>query len=264
MSIDHSPFFEDEYESLIDLPGFPYIRIEPMLLMGEVDDIDALWRSQHEELLFALHGKKGDFLVVSNHRLCVYEIPRPMSGATWLGINVLINLPGISTIYGAFDDLKGIGSATAKFTSWVSPTQRKKRKLNEKERMPNPKDIRDVAWDTEDENQVMLISIYRERILLENAFGWKLRTEKYWRNDQESYPRIHFGENGVTLAMCEAGSNETITGSFEALAPCAIPEIAEHVASVNFDLITRYGWTAERREGVILGIAEDPDSETRG
>ena len=106
------------------------------------------------------------------------------------------------------------------------------------------------------EEQLMMISIYRERILLENAFGWKLKTEKYWRNDQETYPWIHFGESGVTLATSEAGATEPVVGSFEALVPCNIPEIAEHVANVNFDLISHYGWSAALNEGVILGIAE--------
>jgi len=259
MAIDHSPFLEEEHEVLSELPGFPYLRIEPILLLDNNDDVDELWRSEQEELLFCVHGVKGQLLVVSNHRIRVFRIPKPqgfMRGTA----GFLFDMSPLGEIVGAFDGVKDVAVSANSFRKWVSPKQRRQRAENEAAGMPNPKDFEDVTWKIKDPNILAMISCYKERVLLENAFKWKLLHEEYWRNDEKRYLAIHFGEKQITFSAADS-EGDINSDTFEAAEPCGIPEIAQFVAEINFQLLENSGWTAVLDEGVLLHDAAAFQSE---
>lgn len=251
MSIDHTPFLEEEYEALMGLPGYPYLRIEPILLLDNNDEVDELWHSAQEELLFSLHGLKGQLLVVSNHRVRVFKITAPR-GFIRGSIGFLYDMTSpLAEIGDAIDTVKDLGGAANTFKNWLSPKQRRQRAANKDSGMPNPKEIKDVTWKTKDPETLALVSLYKERILLENAFKWKLLREAYWRNDDKPHLAIHFAESQITFSTLGKKGN-TQSDSFKVAEPCCIPEIAELVAKLNFPLIEKSGWNVDLDDGVLL------------
>ena len=153
MAKDHTSFMEEESEALMELPGFPYLRFEPILLQGNIEDVDELWRSEQEELLFLLHGAEKQLLLVSNHRIRIFEIPAPTSLSSFAG-SLLFSLTPVGELVGAvgdaYDNVKDMAGAANTFRKWVSPKHRRQRADNTAAGMPNTKDFKDVVWDTEE------------------------------------------------------------------------------------------------------------------
>ena len=250
---DHSLFLEDWHESLAELPGFPYLRVEPILLLGNIEDVKELWESPQEELIFSLHGKKGRLLVVTNHRISVYRIPKPkgfIRRATGFifDISPLGPLSDAMEVIGAVQDVSG---AAKSITSWLSPKQRRQRSANKDAGMPNPKDIKDTTWKTKDLEILALINLYRERILIDNAFEWKTVNQLYWRTDGWGFPQIHIEENNITLTLMDV-NGDIAEERFETSTIFGLPEIVEYIIEKNLMLLHDNGWSVRNDEGVVL------------
>jgi len=247
MSVDHTPFVEDESESLLELPGFPYLRIEPILLLGNYDDIDELLRSEQEELLFAVHGYDHDLLVASNHRVRIFKIPQP-KGFIRRSVGFLVDIAIPAEIGDAIDTVKDVAGAANSFKNWVSPQQRRQRAENEATNMPNPKDFKDVTWETEDPETLILISCYKERILLENSFNWKVRFEEKWRDEKSACCAILFcDEMGIVFTFEDRQGNHSFEEPFFCDTDPVI-EVVKFTAEMNSRLIQNSGWTIAQKE----------------
>ena len=250
---DHSQFVEEWHELLVKLPGFPYLRVEPVLLLGNMDEVKELWDSPQEELIFSLHGKKGRLLVVSNHRISVYTIPQPKgfirrAAGFLFDIAPLGPISDMMEVVGAVQDVSG---AAKSMTSWLSPKQRRERSANKDAGIPNRKDIKDARWKTKDPNTLALINLYREPILLDNVFQWKIENQFSWRTEAMDIPQIHIGENQIALTFMDA-NGDIAEEIFETNDEFGLTEIATYITEMNLTLLHDHGWTAGIFEGVIL------------
>ena len=82
MAKDHSEYLHERYETFLDQPGFPALRVNPALFSGEVDE--ALSTSD-EQLLLVLHCSSAELLVISNKHILVYKVPQKSSAAASAG-----------------------------------------------------------------------------------------------------------------------------------------------------------------------------------
>jgi hypothetical protein len=178
MAMDHAEFLSEEFANFFREYGFPYMRMDPAILAGEVDKALA---APEERLLLVLHCHSAELLVVSTRRIIVYTIPAKSSGiastAKFVATIPLLFIPGVGELYEGFHRAKELFHLTAKLKHWVSPSDRREAAQRKHNHMPSREDGKDVVWDLRDAKILSIVTGYRNRILLENGFGWKTNFE---------------------------------------------------------------------------------------
>jgi hypothetical protein len=172
---DHSKYLIEGCETFSDAPGFPHIRMNPALLAGD----DGVLSASDEQVLLVTHCSSAELLVVSNKGILVYQVPQASSGAAkaakFVGANVLVNLPVVGHAYELFHGVGEMFHGAVKLKHWISPSDRREAAQREKDHMPAKEEGKETVWDLRDANILALLALYKDRILLENGFGWKTK-----------------------------------------------------------------------------------------
>jgi hypothetical protein len=169
---DHSVYLEKE-QTLADIaqsPGFPYLRIHPALIdTSRLAEIS----SAEERLLLAMHLPGNQLLVISNRSAIVYQIPQfkqrsKLAAVGGVGLKIGI---GMIPVVG---ELMDAGEKLWKPVEWIKAGREKKDDQKRwEEGLPSNEEIKSVAWDFNDQDTLILIQIYKEKILLKNGFKWQ-------------------------------------------------------------------------------------------
>lgn len=161
--VQHDDYLEVDPEAYIS----PNIRIMPSFLYGEVSEV-ASYADEH--VLLVMHCNDAELLVISNQRVLIYKMPRTKSlarraGGTAVSIATSLTIDAIPVVS---DVSTFIGTAkTIKNRFW-----------SKKEAgMPSKNEAKSTVWDLNDEQICLIVLCYRDRILLENSFGWKTTLE---------------------------------------------------------------------------------------
>jgi hypothetical protein len=232
----HDDYIEVDPEAFVH----PYIRITPPLLDGGVSSVSA---TADEHLLLVMHCSSAELLVISTKRILIYRIPETksllrraggsaVSVATSMAIDSIPIVSDVSTILG------GIGVAkTIKERFW-SKTEAG---------MPSKKDAKNTVWDLNDEQICFLVVCYRDRILLENSFGWKTMFEMSTKRVLKKRADISIGVDGINFKI----------GGKKASIGFANPNIdfvgiARTLVVQNSEAFETAGWQADIVDGKLL------------
>jgi hypothetical protein len=232
----HDDYIEIDPEALIN----PYFRINPPLRYGAVNLVSS---TADEHLLFVMHCRSAKLLVISNKRILIYKIPETksllrraggsaVSVATSMAIDSIPIVSDVSTILG------GIGAVkTIKDRFW-SKTEAG---------MPSKKDAKNTVWDLNDEQICFLVVCYRDRILLENSFGWKTTFEMSTERVRKKRADISIGVDGINFKL----------GGKKASIGFANPNIdfvgiARALVVQNSEAFETTGWQADIVDGKLL------------
>jgi len=212
---DHSIYLAENFTDFVHTPGFPYLRIHPALL---IEDYPVQLSATEEQVLLVMHSTSNNLLLVSNRNVFVYKIPRYkpfLERLGGVGVKVALGLiPGVGQALEVADKL---GEGRENFQSWGKllgglTGKAKKERLEDlqraAERMPTKKELEDLTWDTRNENTLLLILCYRDRILLENGFEWKAtfktslgKSDKTQNNIAIDSAGIVFHLNGKSISV---------------------------------------------------------------
>jgi hypothetical protein len=193
---DHSEFLSEDFESFALASGFPYLRMHPAILAGEVDKALA---APDERLLLVLHCHSAALLVVSNRRIIVYKIPEKSSVTVQVAKSAaILFVPGFDEISETVEVTKGAVHWAAKLKHWLSPSDRRDAVQRKQDHMPSRDEFAETIWDLTEANGLSLITGYRDRILLENGFGWKTNFEVLLEHARDHLSEIAIGSEGIT------------------------------------------------------------------
>ena len=207
-------------------------------------------------------GKRGSCWSSRNRRLIVYKIPRQKSllrrtAGFAFGFVPLGPIGDVMDAGGeVIDKARSVGRGLKTAKDWVSSGERRNKKQNVADGMPNRKDRLDVVWDLREPDIVAMVTCYRDRILMENAFDWKVRRETCWQDPECSLLAIRVGHDEVTFALGEA---EPTGYPFHYLdADYGLLEIANFLIETNIDSLESHGWGAAiDGDELIVGLLED-------
>ena len=170
MATNHAIYFEDGQDLLdvLQSPGFPQLRLHPALLDGtRIDEIT----TDQETLVLAMHCSSDQLLVISNRSIHIYKVPRLKSGLFRAGAVAAKVGVGFIPVVG---ELLDAGEKLLKPVEWVKARkERKEDKIRTQEGMPTRELIDIMRWDYREPNTLKALLIYKEKILLRNAFEWK-------------------------------------------------------------------------------------------
>jgi hypothetical protein len=242
---DHSEYLDEHYETFLDQPCFPALRMNPALFSGEVDE--ALSTSD-EQLLLVLHCSSAELLVVSNKHILVYKVPQKSSATAsvgkFVGANVLVNLPVVGEVFHAVHGVKEMFHGAAKLKHWISPSDRRETAQRRKDHMPPEEEGKETVWDLHDVNILAMIAGYRDRILLENGFGWKTKFKTSIEDAGNHLSEIAIRSDGISF---KAGSNNE--SGYPSLGYAreewSLVPLASQLLEQNRQWLETAGWTLE-------------------
>jgi len=237
---DHADYLEEDYEKFFEMPGFPYLRMNHVLFTDEDNSVHA---ASDEHLLVAMHGTSGELLVVSNERIRVYKIPGKKSFLRRAGGVGIGFVPGVGEILDGIDSAKELFQAAGNVKGWISPGDRREVARRKKERMPSRKEARDLVWDLGSLETLAMILCYRERILLENGFGWNKKYEANLARTSKKPTEVSVGGKGIHFNI---GGKKAFTGF--AKSKWDFPALAGLLVEKNRQALEAMGWTVETTE----------------
>ena len=165
-SVDHSPFFDENYEAFYETPGFPYLRFGT-----EYEE------ETGEKLLLTFHGNSSELVVITNKKVSVYQIPSKKSFLKMATGKVIDQIPVVSDVLGGLDDLKDVAGGAKNFKGWITGKNKKEKLRRLSEGLPSKKQFKNVEWDLrKPEGKAMVLS-YSDKILMVNGFNWKYKFE---------------------------------------------------------------------------------------
>jgi hypothetical protein len=124
-----------------------------------------------EQLLLAMHCSSDQLLVISNKSIHIYKVPRLKSGLFRAGAVAAKVGIGFIPVVG---ELLDAGEKLLKPVEWVKARKdRKEDKLRAQDGMPTRELIDIMRWDYREPDTLKALLIYKEKILLKNAFEWK-------------------------------------------------------------------------------------------
>ncbi len=175
MAKDHSEYLDERFELFRQQPHFPTLRVHPAMESGEMREALS---AEGEHLLLVLHCGSAELLVVSSKRIVIYKVPHKSSTAAsvgkFVGMNILVNIPVVGELYEAGEKIEGVFHGMVNLKHWLTPGDRREAEQRKKDHMPPRGEGKEMVWDLHDDNVLALIAAYRDRILLENSFDWKI------------------------------------------------------------------------------------------
>lgn len=233
---EHGDYIEIVPEAFVH----PYIRINPPLLYGGLSSVSS---TADEHLLLVMHCRSAELLVISNKRILIYKIPetksfvrraggKVASMATSFATGVIPVVNEVSTI------LDGIEAAKVV----------KDRFWSKKEAgMPSKQDAKNTVWDLSKKEICFLIVIYRDRILLENSFGWKTTFEMSTKRVLKKRAEISVEVDGINFKVGgKKGSIGFANPNFDYV------ESARNLVIWNSEALQTAGWQAGMVDGKLL------------
>ncbi len=250
MAKDHSEYLEERYETFLDQPGFPTLRTNPALLNSDEE-----LSTSDEQLLLVLHCASAELLVLSNKRILVYTVPQKSSGAVtagkFVGANVLINLPVVGEVVELAHGVEKIFHGATKLKHWISPSNRREAAQKKKDHMPPEDEGKETVWDLHDENILALIAGYRDRILLENGFGWKTKFKTSLEDAHNHLSEIVIKPDGISFkAGIDHASGYPSLG--RAREEWDLVPIAAYLLEPNQQRLESAGWTSDIDEEKVV------------
>ncbi|MGE5250693.1 MAG: hypothetical protein ACM3QS_10830 [Bacteroidota bacterium] len=244
---DHSVYLETDAAAVAQSPGFPYLRLSPVLIDTESPE---RFSAPAEELLLAMHLSDGKLLVISNKHISIYKVPSKKSfiqKATSVGLHVGVGLiPGVGELVDAAEKVSEAAVGTWNFASGKKRKQRKEDSLRAAEGMPTKKEIEDLVWDYRDRNTLALILLYQDRILLRNGFEWKTEFKAPLENTAGQPIEITADSKGIRFA---AGRQKTFTQY--AAKDWAPLKITAALIEMNGPALEAAGWVVESSDQKI-------------
>jgi hypothetical protein len=238
---DHSLYLEENASDIVQVPGFPYLRLSPALVNHE--DPNRLSPFE-EQLLFAMHCPGGKLLVVSNKHVRIYKLPPKKSflqKAVSFGVDVGIgSIPVLGESLDAIEKLK----RPAEWV-WNTATRKKAKERREDEAraaegLPTKSELEDLVWDVKDRDTLMLILLYREKILLRNGFGWKKEFEAPLPKAATEPMEVSVDAKGISFLIGRKKVQAAYAGK-----DWAPLKIAEALMDTNRQALEAAGWSVE-------------------
>ncbi len=246
MATDHTEFLEEGYETFLDAPGFPYMRVNPALLSDQAD----AFSTSGEQLLLTMHCRSALLVVVSTERIIIYKLPKKKS---WLrsGVGAAIGaVPVVGDVLGAGENVMSFGRGLKNVKHWVSPSDRRKAAQDAADGLPSRKQRRDVVWDLRDVETLALIVSYRDNILLKNGFEWKTKFGLAMDEEGSDLCEIEVGHDGVSFKTSAGMSGDySLLSAGEEWDP--VP-VAELLAERNQEALGMVGWIPEVGEEKVV------------
>jgi len=261
MATDHTQYLEEGYETFLDAPGFPYMRMNSALLSDEAD----AFSTPGEQLLLTMHCSSALLAVVSTERIIVYKLPKKKS---WLrsgagfGVGAALDfVPVVGDLLDAGENVMSFGRGLRNVKHWISPGDRRKAAQDAADGLPSRKERRDVVWDLRDAETLALIVTYRDNILLKNGFEGKTKFGLSMDEDGSDLCEIAVGHEGVSFKT-SAG----VSGDYSLLSAGSewdpVP-VAELLVERNQEALGRAGWIPEvGEETVVFRSAREPGQES--
>jgi hypothetical protein len=226
----HDDYIEIDPEALIH----PYIRINPPLLYGGVSSASS---TADEYVLLVMHCSSAELLVISNKRILIYKIPETKSllrraGGTVVSTATSIAIGQIPYVSDALDGLEAFKNVKDRFWSKAEAG------------MPSKKEAKNTAWDLNDERICFLVVCYRDRILLENSFGWKTTFEMSTERVLKKRADISIGEDQINFKI--GGKKASISRANPNIDFIAV---ARELVVRNSEALATAGWKADVVDG---------------
>lgn len=251
---DHSVYMAENFIDFVKTPGFPYLRLNPALL---IFDQPVELSAEAEQVLLVMHSTSNNLLVVSNRNVIVYQIPRYkpfLERLGRVGVDITLGLiPGVSQVMEIADKL---GEGHENLQNWGKllgglTGKAKKERLADlqraAERMPTKKELEDLTWDTRKEATLILLVCYWDRILLENGFEWKTVFKASLEKSTKTPNNVTIDSSGIVFYLNEKRmSVPFIKKKFD------FKENAEILLHLHRPLLESAGWTVKSDEKRIV------------
>ena len=239
---DHGDYLEANYEMFLEMPGFPFIRMNPA-------------QNSHafstEQLLLVMHGRSAELLVVSNKRIVIYEIPKKKSlfrRASGVAGNIGLGMiPGVGDMLDAADSVKDVYKGARGVKRWASPGDRRENARREQEGLPSRYEGSELVWDLGKDEILAMILLYRENILLENGFHWKKKFEVALEYMVGQPSEIWVDEDGLNLNI----EGEKAFFKF-ATRDLDFTAILAHYYLTYTHLFATAGWVMQNYDGALV------------
>ncbi len=228
---DNLVYFEENFEIFSEMLGFPYLRLNPMLLS---DEINNLLSTTNEMLLLMMHCNSAELLVVSNKRILLYRIPQPRSKgkiATEFGIFSFVPYGIVLIIL-----LRRLTRQSRDVPRLSFLKRRREEARRVEECLPSIKEACKQVWDISNLEVLAKILCYRNKIILENSFCWKNKLKKIFNNPTE----ILIGTDGISLFV---GNKKEFIGY--AKSEWNFIQIAHLLVEQNRKALELIGWTVD-------------------
>lgn len=251
---DHSVYLAENFTDFVQTPGFPYLRLNPALL---VFDDPVQLPDDEEQVLLVMHSTSNNLLVVSNRNVFVYQVPRfkPfLERLGRVGVDITLGLiPGVSQVMEIADKL-GEGhenlQAWGKLLGGISGKAKKERLADLQlaaERMPTKKELEDLTWDTRKETTLILLVCYWDRILLENGFEWKVAFKESLGKSNKTPNNITIDLSGIVFQLNgRRMSVPFVKKKFN------FKETAEVILHLHRSALESVGWTVQSDEKMVV------------